>query len=71
VNQSHGIVSGAWLDKDRRRVSGPPETWEKWRYRFTNGQQITLNEADRQGLRSVGYEPVWWGDRAMPKAGAQ
>lgn len=61
-NRAARIVSGQWLDKDRRNVTGPPETWVKLRYRFADGTQLTLNEADRASLSASGIEPVWWGD---------
>lgn len=62
-NASAAVVSGEWLDKNRRRVTGPPETWVKKRYRFDDMTQITLNEVDLASLKAGGVEPVWWGDR--------
>lgn len=59
INRSSGIVSGEWLDVNSRKVTGPPETWVKKRYRFDNGQQVTLNEADLAGLQSINFEPRW------------
>ncbi len=63
VNRTLSTISGARLDTDRRRVTAGPETWVKLRYRFEDGQQITLDQADMASMAAVGIEPVWIGDR--------
>lgn len=61
TNRAWPVVSGAWLDNDRRPVTGPPETWVKKRYRLVNGQQFTLNQADLACLNAIGFRPIWLG----------
>ncbi len=69
INSSHYVVMAAWLDKDRKAPTGPPETWVKMRYRFSNMQQITLNEDDLASLSAANIKPIWWADR-HPKVSA-
>lgn len=59
INRSSAIVSGQWLDRDGHPVTGHPNTWVKLRYRFDNGQQVTLGQADRDSLRDAEIEPRW------------
>lgn len=62
-NETLSVVSGVWLDKDRRVVTGPPETWVFLRYRFDDGKQITLRKKDMDSMHAAGVAPVWWSER--------
>lgn len=70
LNRSASVVMAEWLDKDRKAVSGPPETWVKMRYRFDTMQQITLHEDDLASLSEAGIKPVWYHDRHPRRARA-
>lgn len=63
INRSHSIISGEWLDRSGSPVTGHPDTWVKLRYRFENGQQVTLTQDDRDCLLDNDIEPRWLNDK--------
>lgn len=59
ANQTSPIVRGAWLDKERRRPTGGPDTWHTLRYTLANGRTFHLTRANLNELQDRGIQPNW------------
>lgn len=59
ANHEQPIVKGAWLDRNKRRPTGGPETWHFLRYTLEDGRTFYLTADDLNDMKRRGVEPRW------------